>query len=291
MDSPPIIDTHQHLWDLKRFDLPWLTSASPTINRTFDLDDFEQAAAELNVARTVYMEVDVTPSQQREEAAFAIGICRDPASRVAGAVIGGSPHLKEFGRYLKCFADEDCVKGVRMVLHTADRPSSLCLEPRFVESMKRLGDADLSFDLCMRPDELLTGARLAAKCPETRFVLDHCGGIGVGTVAPQVRERWRAGIQALAGQENIVCKISGLIDKQRGDQWAAEELADAVNTCLDAFGEDRVLFGGDWPVCLLGGTYRRWVEALQAIVADRSETFRRKLFHGNAMRVYSLKPC
>ncbi|HEX6984373.1 MAG TPA: amidohydrolase family protein, partial [Planctomycetaceae bacterium] len=272
----PIVDTHQHLWDLKRFNLPWLAGASETINRSFLIDDFRAATEGLNVARTVYMEVDVHPAQQVQEAEFAIGLCEDPANRVGGAVIGGYPHDKSFADYLKRFAGVKCVKGVRTVLH-GERPRGLCLRPEFVDSMKRLGDAGLVFDLCMRPGELLDGAQLASKCTKTTFVLDHCGNIGV-TPDPAVRPVWCEGIKAAAAQPNVVCKVSGLVSNPPGVAWTAESLAENVDFCLDAFGEDRVLFGGDWPVCLLGGTYRRWVEALTAVVKDRPEAFRRKLF-------------
>jgi L-fuconolactonase len=283
-----IIDTHQHLWDLKKFNLPWLANASDTINRTFDIKDFRLAADGCHVAKTVYMEVDVHPAQQVQEAKFAIALCNDPETRVAGAVIGGYPHDPGFGDYLKQFAGIKAVKGVRTVLHSADRPPGFCLSPAFVDSMKRLADAGLSFDLCMRPDELLTGAQLAAKCPQTSFVLDHCGNIGVPAADAAVRQVWSEGIKAAAAQPNVVCKISGLIDKVGGTKWSPQELADTINRCLDAFTEDRVVFGGDWPVCLLGGSYKRWVDALKSVVENRSDEFRRKLFHDNAIRVYRL---
>ena len=286
--SFPIIDSHQHLWDLKRFNLPWLANAPQSINHTFNVKDFQAATAGLNVDKTIYMEVDVHPAQQVQEAEFAIGLCEDSKNAVSGAVIGGYPHEKGFAEYLKRFAAVPCVKGVRTVLHAVDRPPGLCLNREFVDSMKRLGDAGLTFDLCMRPDELLSAAQLAAKCPDTTFVLDHCGNIGLAAADASLRQVWCEGVRAAAAQTNIVCKISGLIDKAGGVEWNSASLADNVNFCLDAFGEDRVLFGGDWPVCLLGGSYLRWVDALEAIVADRPEDFRTKLFRGNAIRVYRL---
>jgi L-fuconolactonase len=284
--SLPIVDTHQHLWDLERFNLPWLEAASETINRSFGLDDFQAAAEGLNVVKTVYMEVDVHPAQQAQEADFAVELCENERSRVVGAVVGGHPHDKGFADYLRPLASRRCIKGVRTVLH-GDRPRGLCLRPEFVDSMKRLGDAGLSFDLCMRPAELLDGAQLAAASPGTTFILDHCGNIGVRP-EPGVRAVWCEGIKAAAAQPNVVCKISGLVSNPPGTKWTLGSLAENVNFCLDCFGEDRILFGGDWPVCLLGGTYRKWVEALTEIVAPRPETFRRKLFHDNAVRIYRL---
>jgi L-fuconolactonase len=288
IDSPPIIDTHEHLWDLTRFNLPWLAKAPPVLNRSYLPADFRAATEGLNVVKSVYMEVDVHPAQQVQEAEFAIAQCKEPGTLLAGAVIGGYPQDPGFADYVKRFAGEKSVKGVRTVLH-GDRPAGLCLKPEFVESMKRLGDSGLSFDLCMRPGELLDGAKLAGQVPQTTFVLDHCGNIGLESKESAVRRVWCEGIKEAAARPNVVCKISGLIDKTAGKPWTAESLAPNVNFCLDAFGEDRVVFGGDWPVCLAGGgTYRAWVEALLTITRDRPAAFRRKLFSDNATRVYRL---
>lgn len=282
-----IIDTHLHLWDLSRLDLPWLKGAPEVIKRSFAPADFRQATEGLNVVRTVYMEVDVAPEQQVSEAEYVIGLCREPVSTVAGAVIGGSPQDEGFASYLKQFSSEPAVKGVRTVLH-GGKPRGFCLAPRFVDSMKRLGDAGLSFDLCLRREEIADGAAVAAKCPETAFILDHCGNIGFEPRGSAAWRTWSDGIKAAADRPNVVCKISGVMDKAPGPDWTADDLAENVSFCLDAFGEDRVVFGGDWPVCLIGGTYRRWVEALRQVVADRSDAFRRKLFHDNAVKVYRL---
>ena len=285
-----LVDAHLHLWDLSRFKLPWLKGASP-LDRTLLLPDFRKAAAGVPVAAAVYMEVDVHPSQRADEAAYAVALCRDPANRVAGAVVGGYPHADGFAGHLAKFAGETCVKGLRMVLHSPDRPRGLCLQARFVESMKRLGDAGLSFDLCMRPDELLDAAKLAGLCPGTTFVLDHCGNVGLRPESDPAHPVWAEGVKAVADRPNVVCKVSGLLGPGRGDLPAATvaaRVADQVGRCADAFGEDRLLFGGDWPVCGLGGGYRAWVAALAAAVADRSPEFRRKLFRDNATRVYRL---
>ena len=103
-----------------------------------------------------------------------------------------------------------------------------------------------------------------------------------------LRRRWQAGIRAAAEQENMVCKISGIVVTARESGWQASDLADNMNFCMETFGEDRVFFGGDWPVCTLRATYQQWVDALKWIVRDRPAGFQRKLFHDNAVRFYGL---
>jgi predicted TIM-barrel fold metal-dependent hydrolase len=94
---------------------------------------------------------------------------------------------------------------------------------------------------------------------------------------------------AVAARKNVVCKVSGIVAGAVPGKWTADDLAPAVRHTLEVFGPDRVMFGGDWPVCTLAATYRQWVEALRRIVADRPATEQRKLFHDNALRVYRLE--
>ena len=100
---------------------------------------------------------------------------------------------------------------------------------------------------------------------------------------------WKRNLDAIAAKgPRVVCKVSGVVASAAGAPWSADDLAPIVNHVLDAFGPDRVMFGGDWPVCTLAASYREWVEALQSIVANRPESERRKLFHDNAARFYGL---
>ncbi len=281
----PIIDTHQHLWDLKKFRLPWIKSGSP-LNRSYLPSDYDAAIKGLNVVRSVYMEVDVDPSQQTAEAEYVTALCQRPDTVTVAGVISGRPASDEFGKYLDQFRGNTRIKGIRQVLHGDGTPAGFCLDPKFVRGIRLLGERGLSFDLCMRPDELLDAAKLAQQCPDTRFILDHCGN---GPIYGD-RGKWQKGIAEVARQKNVVAaKISGIIVQTEGKNWAPDDLAPVIRYVMEVFGPDRVMFAGDWPVCTLGATYRQWVEALKSIVRDRPEEEQRKLFHDNAMRVYGLE--
>ncbi|MAG92725.1 MAG: amidohydrolase [Planctomycetaceae bacterium] len=284
----PKVDTHQHLWDLDILRLPWLSGAGvAAINRSFVMEDYLEATAEANVVRSVYMEVNTDPALHAVEARYAIDLCRDEDNPMSGAVVGGAPGSSGFRAYLDRLADEPEVKGVRTVLHDADRPKGMCLAPTFVESIRLLGELGLSFDLCMRPDEIGDGAELAGACPGTMFMVDHCGNMPVVGGTAAAREAWQGGMQRAADLENVYCKISGIVITA-GANWRGEDLAENMDFCMETFGEDRIVFGGDWPVCLLGASYVQWAEALEEITSRRSETFRRKLFHDNAVTFYRL---
>ncbi len=294
-ESLPIIDTHQHLWDLSKFQPPWLSGAPEILSKSYVTQDFLEATAGLNVVKAVYMEVDVDPKQQVEEAEHVIALSKSNDHPTVGAVISGRPNSDGFKPYIMRYKDSPYIKGVRQVLHAPSAPQGLCLEKQFVASMKLLGELGMSYDLCMRPTELADGAKLAKLCPETRFVVDHCGNADPKAWMPTSGEepshevdQWKRDIAKLADCPNVICKISGIVARAPKGDWKSDILAPAINFCLDEFGAHRVVFGGDWPVCLLGASYRRWVESLMEVISNRSETEQRKLLHDNAEEFYRL---
>jgi predicted TIM-barrel fold metal-dependent hydrolase len=283
-EASPIVDTHQHFWDLSRFKLPWLKGA-PKLNRSFLMEDYRQATEGLGVVASIYMEVDVEPSQQAAEADDVLDLIRRGGTPMVGAVISGRPGADGFGAYVARYKDQPAIKGLRRVLHAAETPRGHCLERRFIEGIRLLGRMGLSFDLCMRPAELADAVKLVDACPDTAFILDHCGN---ASVRARDLSAWRADIGRLAERKNVACKVSGIVASAAPGLWTAEDLAPIVDHVLDRFGPDRVVFGGDWPVCTLAATYRQWVEALRQIVASRPRAEQKKLFHDNALRVYRL---
>jgi L-fuconolactonase len=279
----PIVDTHQHLWDLKQFHLPWLDGGGP-LAKSHTPEDYRRETEGLNVVKTVYMEVDVEASQRVAEAEYVLGLCADPDNPMAGAVIGGNPAEEGFVDYIKRFEGNPYLKGVRQVLH-GGMPAGTWLQPEFRRKLDFLAQAGLRFDLCLRSEDLLDGAKLAYDCVYTKIVLDHCGNAD-----PKSKDlsRWKHDIAEYQKCWNVNCKISGIIAGARPGAWTPDDLAPIIQHCAEVFGPDRIMFGSDWPVCTLTASYRQWVEALQSIVADWSEIDRRKLFHDNAVSFYEL---
>jgi len=238
------------------------------------------------MVKTVYMEVDVDPVQQTAEAEYVLDLCARADNPMVAAVVSGRPNSDGFAKYLDPFKNSACIKGVRQVLHGPSTPAGYCLDKKFVRGIRLLGERDLSFDLCVRPGELLDAAKLIDQCPGTRFILDHCGN---GDVQVKDRSRWEKDMAAVAQRKNVVCKVSGIVVTAKPERWTAEELAPIVKHTLEVFGPDRVMFGGDWPVCTKTATFRQWFQALASIVAGHGAEEQRKLFHDNAVRVYRLE--
>jgi predicted TIM-barrel fold metal-dependent hydrolase len=285
----PVIDTHQHLWDLSRVKLAWLKPGSgPPLEASYTPKEYADATAGLNVVKAVYMEVDVVPEQQQAEADYVTELCKSGTTPTVAAVVSGRPNSDGFAGYVSQFKGGKYVKGVRQVLHVPETTPAYYLDPKFVKGIQLLGESGLSFDLCVRAAELPEHLKLVERCPGTRFILDHCGNPRAD-FTPEQTARWKADLAALAGKRNVVCKVSGfLANGWKPGRWTADDIAPVVNTVLDTFGPDRVMFGGDWPVVLNAGSYRDWLTALRQIVAARPEDEQRKLLHDNAAKFYGI---
>lgn len=275
-----LIDTHQHLWDLRQFPCAWCADI-PVLNRSFGPADYHDAAAGTGITRAVFMECDVDEPHALAEARHIQEIsARWPV--IAGLVASGRPEQAGFRAHLKQLAALPKIRGLRRVLHT--QPDDLSTGRRFIENLRLLPGFSLTFDLCVLARQLPVAIALADACPGVTFILDHCG---VPDVKGRAFEPWRTQLRALAARPNVSCKISGLV-AYAGADWTVADLRPWVDHALDCFGWDRVVWGGDWPVCTLGAPLNRWVAATHELTASASAEERAKLYHRNAERLYRL---
>lgn len=291
--NPPddILDAHVHVWDLNQFHLPWLDHDS-MLRRDYSVADYRKATEGSNIRQAVYIEVNVEPKQRGAEAKYVGELCASHDTPFVSGVIAADPRDPSMGEFLDRFARDKTIKGLRFLY-----PDGGSDDLKFVAGLHELGRRNLTFDLQLGPDHLGDAAKTVAASPDTRFILDHCGGAEPRTFrkssendrsSRQFRDTWRRGIETIARQPNVWCKISGVADSALPGHATAEDVAPIVNFCLDHFGPDRFMFGGNWPVCLKGSTLRHWVESLNQIVAGRSEADRRKLFRENAISAYRI---
>jgi len=283
----PVIDTHQHLWDLSKFKLGWLKKGD-ALDASYTPVEYAKAVEGLNVVKSVYMEVDVVEEQQPQEVEYVVALCESKKTPMVAAVVSGRPNSEGFAKYVMPFKGSKSIKGIRQVLHVPTTPAGYCLEPKFVKGIQLLGDLGLSYDLCLRPAELPDFHKLVDQCPGTRFILDHCGNPRFD-FTPAQWDSWRSNMAAMAKRKNVVCKVSGFIaNGYPKGKWTANDIAPAVNGTIEAFGIDRVMFGGDWPVCTLAGTYKDWLTGLKEVISNRSAADQKKLLHDNAEKFYGI---
>jgi predicted TIM-barrel fold metal-dependent hydrolase len=284
----PILDTHQHLWDLEKFRLPWLDRAGPLLKRNYLTDDYLKAIEGTGITRAIYMEVEVVPEQFDAEADWVIDLCRQGKSPTIAAVIGGRPQSDDFKNYITRFKGNPIINGIRNPF-----PADAASNNTFIANINVLGGLGLSYDLLPDPSQLPQVVKLVDQAKTTRFILDHCGNASTRYYKDDElkakRRTWEDGISALAQRPNVICKISGVAEAGDPADATPDLIAPVVNFCLDAFGPDRVIFASNWPVCLKSLTIAQWVMIAKQITAPRGQQFRRKLFHDNAASLYGLK--
>jgi predicted TIM-barrel fold metal-dependent hydrolase len=164
-------------------------------------------------------------------------------------------------------------------------PDELSQHPRFAENVRRLEQYGLTFDLCFLARQLPLAVSLARRCPGVQFILDHCG---VPDITGGALDPWRKNIRTLADLPNVACKISGVLAYCSPGEATAESVRPYVDHCLDYFGWDRVVWGGDWPVCNMTSDLKTWVDASRELVAGADPRDQQKLFSKNAERIYGL---
>ncbi len=224
------------------------------------------------------MEVDVAAKDIEAESRFVTSL----HPRIVGAIAACRPESQGFPEQLEQLAAIPGVRGLRRILHTS--PDELSQTPLFAENLRRLSRHGLSFDLCLRADQLPLGQDLAAKCPEVQFVLDHCG---VPKVAEQELDPWRQYIRELSRLPNVAAKLSGIV-AYAGPDWTVDTLRPFAEHVIESFGWDRVVWGSDHPVCTLTADLTRWVEATHQLLSGASEDEKSRLLSRNAERIYRI---
>jgi L-fuconolactonase len=279
--SFPIVDAHLHLWDPTHFRMPWLDDL-PLLNKRYDLAEYRGHTRGVEIEAMVYLQVEVAPAYGLLEVEWvAARAAEDPRIR---AIVAWAPC--EFGEQSRAYLDalvkvSPLVRGVRRLIQ--GEPLGWARQERFVRGVQLLPEYGLSFDICIKHPQLPETIELVRRCPDVSFILDH---IGKPDIAAGLLDPWRAQISELASFPNVICKVSGMVTEADHQRWRPDDLRPYVEHVLASFGEDRVAFGGDWPVAYQAAEYPRWVATLEELTASLSPAAQRKLWSENARHFY-----
>ena len=283
MPNFPIVDSHVHLYDPTRLPFSWM-KGSPILDTPHGVAEFDAERGDVAVDKLVFVEVAVDAGRHIAEARM-ISALTQSEPRLAGLVVH-APLQKGAAveEDLEVLASLPGVKGVRRLIQGEPDPG-FCLEPNFHDGMKLLRKYGFSFDICVKSFALAYGLELARRHPDIPIILDH---IGKPDIRHGLVEPWRSQIRALARLPNVVAKISGVITEAHPERRGVEVLRPYILETVEAFGFDRLMFGGDWPVSALTHRYADWVAALDEILAAANGDELRKFYRSNAERVYRL---
>lgn len=277
----PIIDTHQHLIYSDKWTYGWTRGFAALASKPFHIEDYLHEIEETGISSSILMEA--TPDAWREEASFAYELASNPNLLIGAVIANCHPEEDGFEEYLDSIQSDRLV-GLRRTCHMED--DSLSQQATFRESVRRIGDCGLTFDLCFLARQLPLAMDLARACPKTQFILDHCG---IPDIAGGALDPWRENMRRFAALPNVACKISGVLAYCSPDNATATAVRPYIEHSIECFGWDRVVWGSDWPVCNLNASLKRWVDVSLEIVGAASESEQIRLFRDNAIRLYTLR--
>lgn len=279
-----IVDSHHHFWDPDRADYPWMTDELGPIRRRFGPEDLAPLVARTGVDRTILVQTRSSHEETREFLAIAA-----TTPFVAGVI--GWVDLTDSGvadaiASLRSGPGGARLVGIRHQVHDEPDPDWL-LRPDVRRGLAAVGAAGLVYDLLVRPRELPAARQVARAIPDLRFVIDHLAKppIRDGAMHP-----WADLLAPFGELPNVSCKVSGLATEADWAGWQPDEIRPFVDHGIDIFGPERLLFGSDWPVCLLAATYERVVELARETLGRLDDSDRALVFGGNAVAVYHLDP-
>jgi L-fuconolactonase len=277
------IDSHQHFWSYSAAEYPWIGAGMERLARDYLPGDLGPVAAAVGIGGTVAVQA----RQTLEETRWLLDLAEHhPLIRgVVGWVELRSPKV---AGELREFSSRPAFVGVRHVVQDEPDPRFL-LGEEFVAGLRQLAPLGLTYDLLLYPPQLPAAVELVASLPEQPFVLDHLAKPRIKTwTKPADRHSWRRDIEALAGHENVCCKLSGLVTEAAWRQWRPNDFAAYLDIALSAFGPERLMFGSDWPVCLLAADYAEVAGIVRDVCATLSAVEQAAIWGGTATRFYGL---
>jgi L-fuconolactonase len=273
-----IVDSHQHFWQVGRFDYPWMSPDLAVLYQDYLPPMLAPILAGNGVAKTVLVQA----SNSVAESCWLLELASQNAF-VAGVVgwvdlrsVHQSP-LEELTKHPK-------FKGIRHLVESEPADDWLS-QPAVTAGLKRLAQRNLSYDLLVHTRHLPHVKAVAEQCPDLRFVIDH---MAKPPIARREFRDWANQLRPIAAFKNVYCKLSGLVTEASWSDWKVHDLRPYVDHVLDLFGPERMMFGSDYPVCLLAASYERVLHSFFELLKELNDADRNRIFAQNAIDFYRL---
>ncbi len=273
------IDAHQHYWRTDRGDYGWLTPDTGILYNNYGPEQLRPLLAENGVSRTIVVQAAPTVA----ESEYLLSLC-DEDDSIAGVVGWVDIDSDRFAEDLEQLRRHPKFVGIRPMIQ--DLAADYMLKPEVLRSLAVLEELQFPIDLLIRPQHLPYAVQALERVPRLRAVVDHLAKphIAAGTIEP-----WAEDLAKLARFEQVYCKLSGMVTEAEHGNWRLEQFVPYVHHAVSIFGTERLMFGSDWPVCLLSAEYGETVRLLhEALPAGLTEEQLGGIFGGNALRFYGI---
>jgi len=275
-----LIDSHHHLWSYDPLEYPWIDEEKSVLKQDFLAKELGEIASVNGVELFITVQARQSLTETRDLLAIA-----SACPLVAGVVGWAAFADVRVAASIEEFAGHEKLRGFRHVVQ--DEPDERFLDNAdFNRGIDLLAGRDLVFELLVYPKQLPAAIDFADRHEDVPMVLDHVAKPVIR--AGEMDQQWERNFRELARRPHVACKFSGLATEVRDEQWSAETIRPYWDVALEAFGSDRLMYGSDWPVCLLASTYSRWLETVRRLVEPLRPAEQDAFFSLNAARVYGI---
>jgi L-fuconolactonase len=273
------IDSHQHFWKYDPIRDSWITEEMSVIRKDFLPTDLKPLLQQNKIDGCVIVQSD--QSEIENDFQLNNAVQHSFIKGVVGWIDLCSPNVEQS---LEFYSGFHLMKGFRHVLQ-GEKDRAFMLRPDFKNGISLLNKYNFSYDILIFPDQLGYTLELVKAFPEQRFVIDH---VAKPYIKDKKIDEWKKDMKAIADCKNVYCKVSGMVTEADWKNWKKEDLTPYMDMVTEAFGVQRIMFGSDWPVCLVASSYDKWVETVQTYFASFSSSEQELVFGGNAIKFYNL---
>ena len=274
-----VIDSHQHFWKYDPVTYSWIDDSMKVLQKDFLPSDLRPILQNNGVDGCVAVQAD----QSERETDFLLKLARENEF-IKGVVGWVDLRADDINKRVAHFSQNEKLKGVRHIVQEEPDPEFM-LRRDFQNGIKHLAGFGLTYDILVYPHQLAAAVRLSRTFPEQKFVLDH---IAKPRISEELDKEWINNIKELASNPNVSCKVSGMVTETANFQWQQEDFFPFMDIVLNAFGWQRIMYGSDWPVCLLGGNYKDVLTIVTDYISKLSNNEKAGIMGLNAIEFYSL---
>lgn len=273
-----MIDAHVHFWKYNKVKDAWINEEMKALQQDFLPHQLNDILLQNEVNGVIAVQAD----QSENETEFLIGLA-NKSPEIKGIVGWVDLQNENIEERLEYFFQFNIIKGFRHIVQA--EPKGFLLNKKLLNGINLLQRFGFTYDILIHQNQLREANEFVDKFPDQKFIIDHCA-------KPDIKskkiEEWRTFIELIAQNKNVYCKLSGLTTEAKWNTWNENDFYPYLDVVFESFGTERLLFGSDWPVMLLSGTYTKWKRLLKNYMNHFSQEERQKIFGKNAIKFYNL---